>query len=117
MTIYLVRRHDGTFMRYGGNWGDMEGAQVYTTPGPAKSRITKWARLYPAEPTLSLLTFTFTAADMQVVDMTSVTAKSVGRIQRRKMEAAQRAADEEVIRLWRKHAEIVARLQTLQPSP
>ncbi len=117
MTLYLVRRHDGTFMRYGRNWGDMEGAQVYVKSGPARSRVTTWARTHPNEPVPTLLMLVFTEADMQVVDMSESTSKAVARIQRRKLEWAKAHAAWEIGELQRKQAEIEQRLIALRTAP
>lgn len=116
MTIYLVRRHDGTFMRYGRHWGDMEGAQVYTKPGPAKARVTCWMRSHPNEPVPTLLMFPFTEDDMHVVDLSESTSKAIVRIQRRKLEAHRLRARLEIERLKAEQAHIEQRLATLNTS-
>lgn len=114
MTIYLVRRHDGTFMRYGCHWvTDMADAQVYVKPGPAKSRVTKWARLHPDEPVPTLLAWSLDEADALVVDMSENTEKALTRIKRRQMERERTHAQWEIEDLQRKQREITARLATL----
>ncbi len=118
MTIYLVRRHDGTFRAHGNRafWtADMQQARVYAKPGPPKGLVTKWQRENPDEPTPTMLVMTFDAADMHVVDMSESTAKAISRIQRRTLERAQANAKWEIESLTRKHAEIEQRLKTLQP--
>ncbi len=117
MTIYLVRRHDGTFMAYGQCWvAAMEDAQVYVKVGPAKSRITRWVRSHANEPYPTLLMQTFTEDDMHVVDMSESTSKAISRIQRRKLEQAKINAAWEIENLTRRHAEIQQRLTALQTT-
>ncbi len=115
MTIYLVRRHDGTYLQYGFNWTtDMDEAQIYTKTGPAKTRCTRWARMHPGEPVLQLLSLTFTAANMQVVDMTERTTKRVASLRAREAKRADAHAKWEIEQLTRKHVEIKQRLAALQ---
>ncbi len=121
MTIYLVRRHDGTYRAHGNGsyWTpDMQKARVYPKPGPPKGLITHWQRENPDEPTPTMLMLTFDAADMQVVDLSESTSKAIVRIQRRKLERAKANAAYEIETLQRRHAEIQQRLTTLTtPSP
>ncbi len=117
MTIYIVRRHDGTYRAHGNGsyWTpDMQKARVYPKPGPPKGLITSWKRSSPEEPTPQMLTLTFSEADMQVVDMTETTAKKLSAIQRRKVERAEAHAKWEIEELTRKHVEIKQRLAALQ---
>lgn len=118
MTIYLVRRHDGTFRASGRDYWttDMQEARVYAKPGPVKSLVTRWQRENPGEPTLTMLMQTFAEADMTVVDLSENTSKAIARIQRRKLERARANAKWEIESLQRKHAEIQQRLTALQPS-
>ncbi len=117
MTVYLVRRHDGTYLQYGFDWTtDMEKAQLYTKPSGPKSRCTRWARMHPDEPILQVLSLTFTADDMEVVDMTPVTTKRVASINARELKWAQASAASEIERLKRQQVEIEQRLTTLQTT-
>lgn len=117
MTIYFVRRSDGTFRAKGSYayWtDDMQEARAYSRIGPAKALVTRWQRENPDEPTLTLLAFTLNVEDALVVDLSEDTAKALSRIQRRKLERAQAHAKWEIEELTRKHAEIQQRLVRLQ---
>ncbi len=117
MTIYLVRRHDGTFMSYGGYWvEDMDEAQVYKKIGPAKGRVTRWAKHNPNEPHPTLLAWLLTEADAHVVDLSENTTKALARIQRRKLEREKAHASWELEELTRKQAEIQSRLNALKAT-
>lgn len=71
MTIYLVRRHDGTFVQYGFNWTEnMQEAEVYSSIGPARSRVTRWSRMNRGEPLCKILAFAFEEKDATVMDQT-----------------------------------------------
>ncbi len=117
MTIYIVRRYDGTYLQYGFNWTtNMTEAQVYTKPGPAKGRVTRWARAKPNEPVLNILSFTFTEADATIMDMTEVTIKKVNAKARRKLEVEARRKQEEIVHLQEEQSRIQSRLAALKPS-
>lgn len=116
MTIYLVRRHDGTFHAHGRNFwtSDMQKARVYVKPGPPKALVTKWQRENPDEPTPTMLMLTFEDTDMHVVDLSESTSKAIARIQRRKLEQAQIDAKSEIEALRRHMDSINQRMAALQ---
>ncbi len=118
MTIYLVRRHDGTYRAHGSYsyWtDDMQDARVYAKLGPAKALVTRWQRENPDEVTPTLLMMTFDAADMHVVDLSESTSKAIARIQRRKLERQKTQIAWELETLTRKQTEIAQRLAALRP--
>ena len=114
MTIYLVRRYDGTFVQYGFQWtADMQDAEVYTSIGPARSRVTRWSRLHRNEPLCTILAFTFTEKDATVMDQTERTKQLNAEKSKRDAERKkQRDADQ---RAWLKteQARIVQELSIL----
>lgn len=97
MTIYLVRRHDGTFRShsYTAYWvKDMQDARVYPKPGPAKSLATSWKRGNPDEPAPMILSFTFSEHDGVTFDQTERIAKVSAAKERR--DAERKKADIEM---------------------
>ncbi len=100
MTVYFVRRYDGTFVKYGFQWAsDIQEAALYTSIGPARSRVTRWSRLRPNEPLLTILAITFTEQDCQVLDQTDRTRTLNKRKQQRDKEREQRRIADKIQRL------------------
>lgn len=111
MTIYLVRRYDGTFVRYGFNWTpDMQTAEVYTKLGQARSRVTRWSRLHPSEPLCTLLAFTFTEVDATVLDQTQRTTQLNAAKRKRDAEHKRERDKDRAEWLRQEHVRIAAEL-------
>lgn len=114
MTIYLVRRFDGTFVKYGFNWTiDMQKAAIYPSIGPARSRVTRWSRMHPKEPLLTILAFTFTEADAIVLDQTKRTFQLNKAKQQRDQQRKQERDKEHKQWLLEERADIERQLSSL----
>lgn len=116
MTIYLVRRHDGTYRGTGRiKWtSDMQRARVYTKPGPPKAYITSWKRQHPDEPTGQILAFTLSPEHATVFDMTESTAKSLQGKARRELVRSQEQATQQIQYLQQQREAIDRQLASLR---
>ncbi len=90
LTIYMVRSRDGKWFRsvgYGGggkSWvSDPADAKMYAKPGPAKSRVTWWAKNYPQYGVPDIVEIT--AMSGKVIDETARVAKAVAAEERKKV--------------------------------
>lgn len=84
VTWYVARNHHGEYCR-GKSWvSDLDDARLYRRIGPAKTAVTKRARVHPTEPAAHILEWKLDIATATVIDMADKTAKTVARIEKRK---------------------------------
>lgn len=122
MNLYVVRSQDGKFFRavgYGGggsNWVDtLDRAKFYPKIGPAKSRVTFFAREYPQYGVCDVLEFTLDASQAKMMDMKETTVKAKVRIERKKLQREQNHREHEIKSLERDRDRMANRLKELKP--
>lgn len=82
MNLYVVRNRDGKYFRAigyggsGGNWMDtLEKAKFYAKIGPAKSRVSFFAKNYPKFGVCDILEFSLDVGQAKIIDMKDNTEK------------------------------------------